>query len=108
MTQLEALTLTLALELPVVLGVAKWLHVDLWRALIAGVAASGITHPLAWAMAMQMSPGAYRWGWYAIELTVCGVEAVILGLTMRLRPRQAGVLSVVANALSALMGRFVL
>jgi bacteriorhodopsin len=108
MTQPEAMAWTLALELPVLLGVGWRLGTDWRRALLAGLLASGISHPLAWATALRMTEESYRWGWYAIELAVCVFEAVILGVVMRLGKRQACGLSLAANGLSAMAGRLVL
>jgi hypothetical protein len=108
MTQPEAMAWTLVLELPVVLGAGWRLGIGWRRALLAGLLASGISHPLAWAAALRMTEESYRWGWYAIELAVCVFETVILGVVMRLGKRQACGLSLAANGLSAMVGRLVL
>ena len=53
MTQLQALLLSLMLELPVVflcVGVGRWLPRTGWRRLvIVGLAATLVSHPFAWA-----------------------------------------------------------
>jgi hypothetical protein len=107
-TYLDALTLTYALETPVVLAAGWFWRCGAARSLMAAALASGLTHPLAWQVAMSMSPEAYVWGWYAIEAAVCCVEAFVIRSCMRLPLGRAAAVSVLANGVSALAGRFLL
>lgn len=108
MIQAEALMWTLLLELPIVVAAAHGWRLAWRRALLAGCLASGLSHPLAWTLAMAMPEAAYRWGWYAIEVGVWAFEALLLGRVMGLTPGRAATLSLVANGFSALVGRFLL
>jgi hypothetical protein len=109
LTYVDALAWTLILETPVALAAGKFWDRGLGRSLIAALVASGVTHPVAWRLALAMpAPDYQAWGWHAIEGGVCCVEAVILGRIMRLPAKRAWPLSIVANSVSALAGRFVL
>ncbi|WP_146747802.1 hypothetical protein [Paramagnetospirillum kuznetsovii] len=105
MTYPEALAWTLILETPVVLVAALRWRCGIARAFLAALAASGVTHPVAWSMAMAMPYSDYiTWGWYAIEAAVCCVEAFILGSIMRLSTGRKWGLSILANSVSAFAG----
>lgn len=101
MTQFQALAWTLILEIPVVLLGARLMAVPLWRGSVAGVVASGVSHPVAWKLALISPPDAFVFSWVAIELAVTFLEAVVLKTVMRLRWLQALLLSLAANAISA-------
>ena len=112
MTQLEALGLTVALELPVAFawfGLARWLERAAWvRGAMVVLAASLLSHPLAW-QANQ------RWlrGWSfgpraaVIELGVALVETVVLAWGLGLRPARAAVVAATMNAVSFATGLLV-
>lgn len=106
--QPQALLLTLLLELPVIFLAARYWQRPLWRAGLAGVLASGLSHPLAWKIMLQMPTDVYRWGWYVLETGVCLFEAVILKSLLHLSGSQALRLSLMANILSAVLGRLLL
>lgn len=108
MSQSLALLWTLLLELPIVLAAGWHWRIVWWRALLAGGLASGLSHPVAWQLALASSDEVYRWSWYAIEFGVWAFEAVILAWVMRLTPTRAAALSLAANACSALAGKFLL
>ncbi|MGE5504644.1 MAG: hypothetical protein ACM31L_09500 [Actinomycetota bacterium] len=103
----EALAWTYAIEVPVVVAAGALWGCGVRRSAVAAVLASGVTHPVAWSVALAMPMEAYyRWGWHIIEATVCAVEAVVLGRFMRLPGKRSWPLSIVANGLSALAGRY--
>jgi hypothetical protein len=108
MTYPEALIWTYVLETPVVMAAGWFLRREIRRAVLAALLASSLSHPLAWWVATSMSPEDSAWGWYAIEAAVCCAEAPVLGRIIRLPSRWAWPLSITANAVSALVGRFVL
>ncbi len=74
MTQWEALVLTLACEIPVVLLLAR--QQPVWKVLPVAAAASLITHPVAWHVASVLSPAEYRVGVWGIEGAVVLAEAL--------------------------------
>lgn len=112
-TQPEALALTLALELPVVLGLGRLLSrpdAPSWgRLLLAGLAASMLTHPLAW-LANEQLAGALAFPPRAalIEIAVAAVEAAVLGWAVPLRAGIAAVVAVAANGASFGLGLLIL
>lgn len=105
MTQLEALGLTVALELPIALAwflPAGWLpRRAWWRGALVVIAASLISHPLAWQANVVWLRG---WGFWpratVIELAVAVVEAAILAWGLSLPARRAVVVSTTMNACS--------
>lgn len=105
MTQPEALTLTVAIEVPVALAwllAVGWLaRPAWWRALLVVAAASLITHPLAW-QANQVWLRAWSFWPRAtvIEVGVALVEAVVLAWGLTLAPRRALVIAAAMNAAS--------
>jgi hypothetical protein len=107
-TQLEAFTYTLALELPIVLAMGKYWGVHPLRSLPAGLIANCISHPVAWSIAIHMSsPTFHQYGWHVIEAGVCVFEAAALGWMMRLHFGQAILISLLANGVSAIVGRLI-
>lgn len=101
MTQLQALAWTLGLEMPVVLLGARLMSAPPGRAVLAGLVASGLSHPIAWKLALISPPDAFLLAWAAIELAVTLFEAIVLNVVMRLRWLQALALSLAANVFSA-------
>lgn len=101
MTQLQALAWTLILEIPVLLLGARLMSVPLWRAAVTGVVASGVSHPIAWKLALISHPDTFLLSWAAIELAVTLFETVVLKTLIRLRWLQALALSLAANVFSA-------
>lgn len=127
LTQMEALALTLAIELPVLAALGWWWRWPMQRVLWTGLLASGLTHPAAWQMALAsaqwildrelaVSTGvaqghadeaalkAYHWAWLGIESIVVLAEAVVLRLMLKVGVLRCLLASVAANALSALAG----
>jgi hypothetical protein len=81
-TQFEALFWTYAIELPVTL-LAAWAWRQSWkRALLAGLLASGLTHPIAWNLAFAIPTRSLVWGWYLIEAGVAAVETAVLSVLL--------------------------
>ena len=85
MSEAEALAWTYALELPVVLLAALIWRRPLRLAFLAGLLASGLTHPFAWNIALALPEDQLAWGWYVIEAVVVLVES--LGLVLALPGR---------------------
>lgn len=101
MTQLQALAWTLILEMPVVLLGARLMSAPPGRAILAGLAASGLSHPVAWKLALISPPDAFLLSWTVIEFAVTLFETIVLKVVMRLRWLQALALSLAANVFSA-------
>ena len=103
-SQVTALALTLAIEVPLVATALTGLRLArLGRAVLLGVGVNLVTHPvLWWALAPHADPARF---WFA-EGCVCAVEAVLLwlGLTVRRDFTALVVLSVGANAAAAAAG----
>lgn len=108
MSQTEAFAWTLLFEMPLVLAWGWHWRVAPWRASLAGLSASALTHPIAWHLALTVEPGTYAQAWYAIEAAVWGVETLVLKHLMGLSWRRAAGLSLAANGCSALLGRYAL
>lgn len=104
LTHEVALGLTLAIESPVVMLAALHQRIYWVRGLVAGVLASGLTHPWAWWVSGQLGPQDYGLWILALEITVCLIETLILRLVMQASWHSMLALSVVANAASALTG----
>lgn len=102
--QLVALALTLVVEVPAALVVAHWRRWPWRRALLGALAASLLTHPVAWSLAPYLPPDDYLQGWLLLEAAVCVAEAVVLGLFLRLRVLPALALALGLNASSAGVG----
>lgn len=104
MTQLQAMLLSLALEVPVALLVARLAHAHRGTTLLAALLATTITHPLVWHL---------NHTWFALDawprLAVLEVGAVVVEgfvylLVARLRPLVAWGTSLAANATSFGLG----
>ena len=102
MTEFEALILTLACEVPVMLLLARRLPV--LRVLPVAVTASLITHPIAWHMASILSPAEYRAGMAWIEGGVVLIEAIWYRIWLSRIFLQALAWSLAANAFSFMVG----
>lgn len=97
--------LTLLMEVPVVLFFARRWRVPTLRALLAGVTISSITHPLAWEAAEQLyTESLWMLAWAMIETTVVAIEAGLMRWWLHLSWRRAGLLSLLANGLTACAG----
>lgn len=108
MSQLEALALTLVVELAVALAFARgWGMAPRalgWLA-AAVVAASLLTHPLAWWSNGALMPHLTFWPRAAlIEVGVAVAETAVLGLAGVLSWRRAAVVAWVMNAVSFGLG----
>lgn len=108
LTQMEALALTLAIELPVLAVCARLARWPLRRVLVVGALASCLTHPLAWWAALSM-PGTvpvseFEIGLLAIEVLVTLAEALLFLVLLRVGWVRALGVSVLANGASALAG----
>jgi len=100
--QWHAFGLTLACEVPAMLLLARNQAVP--RVLLAAVSVNCLTHPMAWRMAMLLSPEEYRSGLWLIESGVVLVEAVWYRSWLRAPLHVALGWSVLANAASLGIG----
>lgn len=109
MTQVEALMLTIGIELPVAFAwfrLAGWLPREAWwRGVLVVVAVSLMSHPLAW----QANEVWLRaWSFWpraaVIEVGVVLVEAAILAWGLTLAARRAVIVSASMNAASFAVG----
>jgi len=96
--------LTLACELPLLLWLARRQPLPWWRLLLAGGLASLITHPIAWRVAMRLSPSQYQAGLWWIEAAVVLAEALVYALLLRVGLRLSLAWSLAANAASFMVG----
>ncbi len=106
MTQWQAELLSLAIEVPVAtLVVAVGLHMRGARMIVvmilAAAAGTALTHPVVWTGVLALAP---RVGWVAavaaLELFAVVGETVVYRVATPLTWRQAGLVSLVANAAS--------
>lgn len=103
MTQLEALLLSLLIEVPVVLGVAVvggWLPGERTRLAAIATAATLLTHPVVWNAWFVLQP---HLGWTATAALLEGSAVVVeagVYAGFGLSPRRALLVSFVANATS--------
>ena len=109
MTELEALGLTVAIELPVAFawfGLARWLERADWgRGVLVVIAASLLSHPLAWrANEAWLRPWPFWPRATVIEVGVAIVEAGVLAWGLSLGRRRAIVVAVTMNAASFGLG----
>lgn len=121
MNQTQALLLTLACEVPVLLALAHK-HVGAktpvsqttaapqrrrwWPpVLLAAIAASCFTHPLAWHAASVLAADEYRRGIWLIEALVVLAEALVYSLLLRPGWRLALLWSALANGTSFGLGQ---
>lgn len=106
MTQFEALLISWALEIPVLLVFDRWInHHWRWQACCAGLLATGFTHPLVWEAMLTFYPLMPGYGlWLGIEIIVMLVEASIYRWLLFREWRWALMMSVLANLVSASIG----
>lgn len=103
--QTLALALSIGIETTCLLGlghVCGWLRKrDAWAWVLAGIAATLVTHPFAWEYSITHTPTLTPEGKaLRIESAVVVAEAVLYALALRLTPARALALSFVANATS--------
>jgi hypothetical protein len=101
-TQLHALLLTLACELPVVVLLAG--SSSFTRVLIVAAGASCLTHPIAWRTATVLSPAEYSIGIALIEAGVVVIEMIWYQFFLRISWKKAFKCSLFANATSFGLG----
>lgn len=102
MHQIAALGLTLACEVPLLVVLSRPRPV--LRLLLVAGSASLLTHPLAWRMALLLSPQEYGIGLLVIEACVVAVEALWLQAWLRAGLATSFGWSLLANAASFLLG----
>ncbi len=107
--QTQALVLSIAIELPCLLGLGRvlgWMRKrDVWAWTLAGVAATLVTHPFAWDFSVTHTPTLTPEGKaLRIEAAVVLAEAILYAIALRLRPARALALAAVANAVSFAIG----
>lgn len=105
MSQLDALLLSLAVEVPLVIGGLIVLtdrdETPRWRIIAIALAATLLTHPLAWAASRTPMPGLSLWERAAlIELSVVFAEGLLFALAIRVGASAAMLISLLANAAS--------
>ena len=96
--------LTLAIEAPLVALAGRLLRRPPWRLLVAGLAPSLLTHPLAWHAWTLLGPQDFDQGVLLIEALVCVAEAIMLRYLMPMPWWQAWLLSLAANVASVTTG----
>jgi hypothetical protein len=106
-TQLQALILTVVIEVPVaILLVGQRGRAVAWhRSALAAAGASLVTHPIAWwanTAALAAWPFAARAT--VIELAVAAAEALILVWALAVTARRAAVVAIAMNAASFALG----
>ncbi|MBO9538077.1 hypothetical protein [Herbaspirillum sp.] len=97
-----AFALTLACELPVVFAATRPLPAP--GVLLAAIGANCVTHPLAWRLSMALPPENYLAGAAGIETGVFLAEALWYRGWLRLGLGRACIVSLLANAASAITG----
>lgn len=104
--QLQALLLTWLIEVPLLC----WLLRPSSRLYViaAGLAASLVTHPVAWWAASLLSPHDYTRGLWTIEACVWITEALIFWVALPIPPKRALLASGLANGASFLVGGWLL
>lgn len=108
LNQAQAFTLTLVIEVPLIMFMAHYYQVTWQHSLGFALLASTLTHPLAWWFTwfinvIVFSP--HYWLWFAFtEGVVWLIESVVLSKGLKLAWAQGLVLSGVANASSAGIG----
>lgn len=103
MGQWQAFALTLALEIPVAVGIA-WLcglRDQIWRVTGIAVAASLLTHPIAWFLATTgLADMPFWWRAALIEIAVVVAEAIVYRAGLKAPWKTAAAMSLAANATS--------
>jgi hypothetical protein len=108
---LQALALTLAIELPIYTTVlVAWQRVRPWRALTAGVSINLATHPAVWFVWYPLLVPGFGNDAYVViaELFAWWAEALLLWAWLRRDLGGLVVLSLVANGASFLAGELFL
>jgi len=110
--QLEAWILTLAIEVPILVALAyalRWVLGRRVRLALAGVLASGVTHPILWGIWEQvLLDWAYGEKVLLLEAGVVLVEAVVLAVPGGLGWWRGLAASVLANTVSTAIGLLLL
>ncbi|MFA6189634.1 MAG: hypothetical protein WC680_10200 [Sulfuricurvum sp.] len=106
MNQYQALAATLGCEIPIMLLLLR--TYPALRILIVSAAASLITHPFAWYVAMLLSPSEYQIGLVFIEGMVIILEGFLYWKFVPLSFKRAIVDSAIANIGSFLIGGLIL
>lgn len=110
MSQLEAMLLSLLVEVPVALigaALLRWVPVkQLWRLALVAVAATLLSHPLAWAANTHLG-GSFALRATIIEVSVTVMEAAIYAWIGGLGPLRGLAVSAVANGASFGVGLLV-
>lgn len=103
--QLEALLLSIALEAPVALALARFVaRVDLKWALVAAVLATLITHPFVWHFNETLTMLAPWPRLLLLEVGAVVVEGPVYLAVARMKPLAAWGTSLAANAVSFGLG----
>jgi hypothetical protein len=106
-SQLQALLLTLAIEVTVgILLLARWGGAVAWRrAALAAAGASLVTHPVAWwANTVGLTAWSFAVRAPVIEIAVVAAEALILRWALPVTARRAAAVSIAMNAASFAVG----
>ncbi len=110
MSQLEAMLLSLVIEVPVVLALVaifRWApRSDLWRLVLVAVAATLLSHPFAW-YANENLGGTFAVRAAIIEVSVTVMEAALYAWLGRLGVWRGLAASTVANGASFGIGLLV-
>ncbi len=104
MSQNVALQLTLIIETAVVMTAARHWQVSWRRGLAAGIVPTMLTHPPAWWILEETDR--YWLYFIVLEVVITLIESTVLKKILRVSWRQALLLSLWANAASALVGVF--
>lgn len=110
MTQLLALLLTLALEVPCALMLRRWSATPLPPLKFAAVAASTslLTHPVVWPLVTAWLTPSPFWLRAAIaEPIAVAVEAILYAKLARVSPARAFVVALAANTVSFFVGMLI-
>lgn len=111
MAEWQALAISVAIEVPVILLLALYRPAGgrgLPATALASAIATAVTHPQLWAAALWAYP---RWGYrpsiIALEAMVVVVEGALIAFIAGLRPRTALLFSLAANFTSFSVGKLV-
>ncbi|MBP6646830.1 MAG: hypothetical protein KA207_13295 [Burkholderiaceae bacterium] len=102
MPLLQALLLTWLVEVPLLIRLIPALPRS--KVVLAGLAASLLTHPVAWWAASLLSPHDHTTGVWTIELAVVVTEALWLWVVLRTRALHSLRASAMANTASFVLG----
>lgn len=107
MTQTGAFLLTLAIEVPIVVGAVRWTrgspHANAWIVVLA-VGANALTHPLLWLADVALRPHlALAPRWTLLELAVVAVEGAVYAAA-GLGARRGAAIALAANVASFVAG----